>query len=153
MRFDKHTLKNPAMGLCAELGGMAMNPEGDTYSFEVNEEELVAALEANVRRRDADATCGKCNTVFAPSKTKEAAPKVPPFQAGALNNPKASKSPKSGSPRRPEDILGPALPFVREVDLEKLREYRRDYLRHRCGAARGARGEIVDIAATGAMAA
>lgn len=78
MRFDKHTVKNPTMGLVAEIGGMAMSPSGDSYAFDASEEELTAAIEANMKRRDADDVCGQCASIFAtPLPTESRAAKAP----------------------------------------------------------------------------
>jgi 3-dehydroquinate synthase len=67
MRFDKHTLRTPTMGLVAAIGGMAVSPDGESYAFEVSEDELLGALAANMRRRDDDLCCGSCSSVFARS--------------------------------------------------------------------------------------
>jgi diketogulonate reductase-like aldo/keto reductase/3-dehydroquinate synthetase len=102
MRFDKHTVKNPTMGLCAAIGGMAMAPGATSYAFDVTEEELVGALEANFARRDSGTVCGSCASVFAakveleeqPASTTEEAAAEPagatdvtavPWLMGALN--------------------------------------------------------------------
>lgn len=77
MRFDKHTVKNPTMGLCAQIGGMAMAPGGDTYAFDASEEELVAAIEANMKRRDASEVCGQCASIFATELLTEPKAKAP----------------------------------------------------------------------------
>lgn len=65
MRYDKHTVKNPTMGLCAQIGGMAVSPDGESYAFEASEAELCAAFAANVAKRDAGEICGTCTSVFA----------------------------------------------------------------------------------------
>jgi diketogulonate reductase-like aldo/keto reductase/3-dehydroquinate synthetase len=73
MRFDKHTVKNPTMGLCAQIGGMALSPDGESYAFTASEEELLQAFTANMAKRDAGVICGACASVFAapmPAATK-----------------------------------------------------------------------------------
>ncbi|KAJ1638307.1 3-dehydroquinate synthase-domain-containing protein [Pavlovales sp. CCMP2436] len=78
MRFDKHTVTNPTMGLVAEIGGMAMAPGGSSYAFDASEEELIAAIEANILRRDLDNLCGQCASIFAVPITPQSTPATTP---------------------------------------------------------------------------
>eukprot|EP00965_Chrysotila_dentata_P013116 432775-Pleurochrysis_carterae.AAC.1 len=49
MSFDKHHVKKPTMGLPARMGTFAKN--GESFSFEVNEDTIAEALQANMNKR------------------------------------------------------------------------------------------------------
>jgi len=95
MRFDKHTVKNPTMGLVAQIGGMAMAPSGESYAFDASEAELTAAFEANMKRRDEDNVCGSCASIFAteiPTVPAPGAPAASSSDSGAAASPAADGS-------------------------------------------------------------
>mmetsp|Transcript_1009 Transcript_1009/g.1672 ORF Transcript_1009/g.1672 Transcript_1009/m.1672 type:complete len:600 (-) Transcript_1009:354-2153(-) len=50
MTYDKHFVKIPSMGLTATIGEMAYDRDNTSFSFGINNEELLAAFEANMSR-------------------------------------------------------------------------------------------------------
>mmetsp|Transcript_9921 Transcript_9921/g.33657 ORF Transcript_9921/g.33657 Transcript_9921/m.33657 type:complete len:312 (+) Transcript_9921:1652-2587(+) len=154
MRFDKHTVKVPTMGLCAEVGGMALF-NGETYAFEVSEEELVAAIDANVARREADDTCVVCAPAPVELEINES-PSCSENLAEVLRNSGADQATAgraaaaiaervraAKASAEIVDLMGPPLHFIKYMDFDALQQYRRDYLRYRSGAPTGSRDRLV----------
>eukprot|EP00965_Chrysotila_dentata_P188685 6172885-Pleurochrysis_carterae.AAC.1 len=88
MSFDKHHVKKPTMGLPSTMGTFAKND--DSFAFEVDEEVIAQALQANMDKRpesaptirkatndsaaDLIAACVTCNTVAPMMSVEKLAP-------------------------------------------------------------------------------
>mmetsp|Transcript_9928 Transcript_9928/g.33697 ORF Transcript_9928/g.33697 Transcript_9928/m.33697 type:complete len:137 (-) Transcript_9928:31-441(-) len=122
---------------------------GEPYAFEVSEAELVAAIEANVARREADDTCLACAPApparsGASSVSSEATDLADAFQTAAARLSLADRVSKAKARADIVKMMGPPLPIAaKHRDLDSLQEYRREYLRYRSGAAVGAHDRTV----------